>query len=75
MRLEEFIDVDRHMLALKDEIDAITVMVRQLNRRRAGVEYERAHKRLMAAQVELELLSRPSTSVHGAYTSVLSSKG
>jgi hypothetical protein len=59
MRLREFLDVDRHMLALKDEINALTVLVRQLNRKHAQGDYERAQKRLAAAQVELELLSRP----------------
>lgn len=61
MRLLEFMDVDAHMLALKDEIDAIKQVVRSINRRNAGVEYERAHKRLMAAQVELQLLAKPVT--------------
>lgn len=62
MRLREFMDVDQHMLALKDEIDAIRATVRQLNRRKAGAEYMRARKRLMAAQVELQLLAKPMTS-------------
>lgn len=59
MRLREFMDVDAHMLALKDEIDAIKLVVRNINRHNADVEYERAHKRLMAAQVELQLLAKP----------------
>lgn len=54
-------DVDQHMLALKDEIDAIKQVVRSINRRNAGVEYDRAHKRLIAAQVELQLLAKPVT--------------
>lgn len=60
MRLREFMDVDKHMLALKDEIDAITVMVRQINRRNAGAEYERAYRRMLAAQAELQLLAKPA---------------
>lgn len=61
MRLREFMDVDAHMLALKDEIDAITVIVRQLNRRNAGAEFERAQKRLMTAQAKVALLAKPVT--------------
>ena len=59
MRLREFMDVDGHMLALKDEIDAIARMVRHLNRQQAGREFNRAQKRLAAAQVKLELLAKP----------------
>ena len=59
--MREFMDVDAHMLALRDEIDAIKRVVRNINRRNAGVDYERAHKRLMAAQVELQLLAKPVT--------------
>ena len=46
---------------VKDEIDAIKVAVRQINRRDAAVEFERAQKRLMTAQAKVELLAKPVT--------------
>lgn len=61
MRLREFVDVDAHMRALKDEIDAITVMVRNINRRNASVAYEQAQKRLRTAQAKVALLAKPVT--------------
>lgn len=59
MRLIEVIDVDEAMRKLVDEIDAIRVMVRDINRRNAGKDYERAYRRFAAAEVELQQLARP----------------
>jgi len=65
MRLREFMDVDRHMLALKDEIDAITVVVRQMRERRASGDVDAAEARLTAARKQLQQLSRPPRTALG----------
>jgi len=63
MRLVEVIYVDEAMQKLVDEIDAIRMMVRDINRRNASKDYASAYRRLMAAQVELQQFARSAPNV------------
>jgi hypothetical protein len=58
MRAYEF-DIHQRMYDLKGEIEAITVIVRQMRERQASGDVAAAEARLAAARVQLQQLSQP----------------
>lgn len=58
MRASDF-DTHQRMYDLKSEIEAITVVVRQMRERQASGDVAAAEERLAAAQAQLQQLTRP----------------
>ena len=58
MRIDEVVyDIERHLFAMRTEIEEITVIVRELRRRDAAAGYDRAAARLAAAQAQVQQLA------------------